>query len=147
MNCESKMTVTQIWASALVGIALVFSVTQALASGGLTYPTYCRIADVDAKALAEDVLTQESPRDAVTNNLYMVLKATAVGAPQGKGKSIEARITNVLWGGPGSKDQFQVLINVNGKPYMKTGRQDLPIYIDFYVDEARHRLVCFEDIV
>lgn len=105
----------------------------------LEKPQYCRINDQALNALAEGVMTRDSPRDPVRNNLYLKLEAPTPG-----GKTIKAVIVNVLHAHPG--DQFHIEVYIAGKLLFKSGRQDNPIFIEFRVDEIAYSLTCFEDI-
>lgn len=105
----------------------------------LSTPEYCRINDRDLNALAEGIMTKDSPRDPVTRNLYLELEAAGPG-----GKPIKARIVNVRHSHPG--DQFHIEVYAAGKLLFKSGRQDNPVFIGFQVDDVPFSLTCFEDI-
>lgn len=105
----------------------------------LELPEYCRINDKDLNALAEDVMTRQSPHYPGLGNLFIQL---AAATPEGK--PITAKIINVKHAHPG--DQFHIEVYVAGKLLFKSGRQDNPIFIGFQVDDVPYSLVCFEDI-
>lgn len=105
----------------------------------LSFPEYCRINDRDLAALAEGVMTKESPRDPVTGNLLLELEAAGPG-----GRPIKAKIVNVRHSHPG--DQFHIELYAAGKLIFKSGRQDNPIFIGFQVEDVPFSLTCFEDI-
>ncbi|HAH31230.1 MAG TPA: hypothetical protein DCL44_02830 [Elusimicrobia bacterium] len=105
----------------------------------LEFPEYCRINDKDLNALTEDIMTRESPRDPLYNNLFIQLEAATPA-----GKTIRAKVINVRHGHPG--DQFHIEVFVAGKLLFKSGRQDNPIFIGFQVDDVPYSLTCFEDI-
>lgn len=105
----------------------------------LSFPEYCRINDRNLAALAEEVMTKDSPRDPATGNLFIELAAAGPG-----GKQIKAKVVNVRHAHPG--DQFHIELYVGGKLLFKSGRQDNPIFIGFQVDDVPFSLTCFEDI-
>lgn len=105
----------------------------------LSFPEYCRINDKDLTALAEDVMTKDSPRDPATGNLFIELAAAGPG-----GRQLKARVVNVRHAHPG--DQFHIELYVGGNLLFKSGRQDNPIFIGFQVDGEPFSLACFEDI-
>lgn len=112
---------------------------SARAAEELGVPEYCRINDRNLNALAEGVMTKDSPRDPVSGNLYLELEAAGPG-----GRPIKARIVNVRHSHPG--DQFHVEVYAAGKLLFKSGRQDNPIFIGFQVEDLPFSLTCFEDI-
>lgn len=105
----------------------------------LSVPEYCRINDRDLNALAEEVMTRQSPRDPVSGNLFMELLAAGPA-----GKQIRAKVVNVRHAHPG--DQFHIEVYAGGGLVFKSGRQDNPIFIAFQVDGEPFSLTCFEDI-
>lgn len=126
--------------AAIIKLMLILSGFSALAATDhIKTPVYCRIADKDLNVLTEDILKPASPKDS-RGNPFIILKTTST-----TGKMIQAKVTNVLWGF-GTRDQFQIGISVDGKPYLGNNRQDLTFLFNFYVDEVRHTLICFEDI-
>lgn len=112
---------------------------SARAAEELSVPEYCRINDRALNALDEQIMTRESPRDPVTGNLYIDLRAEGPA-----GKLIKARVINVRHYHPG--DQFHIEVYAGGKLIFKSGRQDNPIFIGFQVDDVPFSLTCFEDI-
>jgi hypothetical protein len=105
----------------------------------LSFPEYCRINDKDLNALAEEVMTKDSPRDPATGNLFIELAAAGPG-----GQQLKARVVNVRHAHPG--DQFHIELYAGGRLLFKSGRQDNPIFIGFQVDGVPFSLTCFEDI-
>lgn len=105
----------------------------------LSFPEYCRINDRNLNALAEEVMTKDSPRDPLSGNLFIELLADGPA-----GKQIKAKVVNVRHAHPG--DQFHIEVYAGGGLVFKSGRQDNPIFIAFQVDGEPFSLTCFEDI-
>lgn len=105
----------------------------------LSFPEYCRVNDRNLNALAEEVMTKDSPRDPASGNLFIELLATGPA-----GKQIRAKVVNVRHAHPG--DQFHIEVYAGGALVFKSGRQDNPIFIAFQVDGEPFSLTCFEDI-
>jgi hypothetical protein len=56
------------------------------------------------------------------------------------GRRLRVEVVNLAIDLPG--ERTQVMVFLDNKPLAKTSHQDVPLYLEVYVDEAKYRIIC-----
>jgi hypothetical protein len=56
------------------------------------------------------------------------------------GKRLKVTVHNVSIKMPGERNNVTVF--VDGKPFAKTSHQDVPLYLEVHIDDAKYRIIC-----
>ncbi len=90
----------------------------------------CGIYDESVKPLVEKDLETQKPDSA----------GYTMGITTKSGKKLSVEVKSVQIKMPGERNQVTVLLD--GKPYVKTSHQDVPIYLEVHVDSDKYRIIC-----
>ena len=98
--------------------------------GKVVGPLSCGIYDQKVKPFIEAELeTQHADQSRYT---------MAITTKSGKRLSVEVKSVSIKLVG----ERNHVSVFLEGKPYAKTSHQDLPLYLEVYVDNEKYRIVC-----
>jgi hypothetical protein len=116
------------WKISIVLLFLPFAVHAEV--NKIVKPLPCGIYDADVKPLVE--------KDLATRNTDTAACTMGITTESGKELSVEIRSVDVKM--PGERHQVSVFLD--GKPFVKTSHQDVPLYLEVHVDNKRYRIIC-----
>jgi hypothetical protein len=93
-------------------------------------PLPCGIYDEATRPLVQRALETQS-RD----RARYTMEVSTTG-----GRRLRVEVVNVAIALPGERNQVTVFLD--DKPLAKTSHQDVPLYLEVYVDEAKYRIIC-----
>jgi hypothetical protein len=110
--------------------ALMLILLPLTTAGSVLDPLPCGIYDEMVRPLVERDLDTQST-DASRYTMETVTR---------KSRMLSVEVKNVLIMMPG--ERHQVLVLLDGKPFVKTSHQDVPLYLEVHIDSEKYRIIC-----